>query len=191
MSLLQIQEEISEADIKQLFNLYNDFIVLCLLNVGQYGVDNINDTVEQMVLHFLGKSIAYNDRTESYIGKPIIIARNHPQLGLYNGDIGIIVKHNSIYCAVFIDGDGYKFYPLEMLPQYNLAYAITVHKTQGSEFNNVLLLIPEFKTQDKAITEIYNNQMLYTAVTRAKHGVTICSGVEQVRYMIEHSYNRI
>jgi exodeoxyribonuclease V alpha subunit len=78
-----------------------------------------------------------------------------------------------------------------MLPQYNLAYAITVHKTQGSEFNNVLLVIPEFKTQDNSSIEIYNNQMLYTAVTRAKHGVTICAGVEQVRYMIDHSYHRI
>lgn len=191
MTMLQEQEDISEADIEQLFNLYNDFIVLCLLNVGQYGVDNINDTVEQMILHFLGKSIVNNTRMNSYTGKPIIIARNHQKLGLYNGDIGIIVKHNSIYCAVFIDGDSYKFYPLEMLPQYNLAYAITVHKTQGSEFNNILLVIPEFKTQDKASVEIYNNQMLYTAVTRAKHGVTLCSRDEQVRYMIEHSYHRI
>lgn len=191
ITLLQAQEDISEAEIERLFNLYNDFIVLCLLNVGQYGVDSINDIVQQMILHFLGKSIVNNNKIDGYIGKPIIIARNHQQLGLYNGDIGIIVKHNSIYCAVFIDGDGYKFYPLEMLPQYNLAYVITVHKTQGSEFNNILLVIPEFKTQDKTSVEIYNNQMLYTAVTRAKHGVTICSGDEQVRYMIEHSYHRI
>ena len=53
-------EDISEADIEQLFNLYNDFIVLCLLNVGQYGVDNINDTVEQMILHYLNGKLRIN-----------------------------------------------------------------------------------------------------------------------------------
>jgi exodeoxyribonuclease V alpha subunit len=228
------KEDCTDDDIKMLFEIYNQFVVLCLLNVGQYGVDNINNMIEQIVLYELGMN------QNIYTGKPIIVLRNHSRLGLYNGDIGIVVKQNGTYYVAFVGNNEVQLYPVEVLPQHSLAYTITVHKTQGSEFTNIALIVPDFyasgntssngygdksgdisgnavdkfasidvdefasinnlksmdimdnmKSMDnKLIMGIYNNQMLYTAVTRAKHGVTIFAGSAEIRYMVETVYQR-
>lgn len=183
------KEDTSSDDILSLFRIYNQFMVLCLLNIGIYGVQNINTTIEQMMLYFLNISKVEQWSGQAiYVGKPIIVVRNNQQIGLYNGDIGIVVKIDKIYKVAFITDDELKILPLELIPQHDLAYAITVHKTQGSEFDNILLIVPE--EIDKEKNSIYNNQMLYTAITRAKSGVTIFADKNVLNYMVNNIYHR-
>ncbi len=187
--LTQDDKDTSNDDILSLFRIYNQFMVLCLLNVGQYGVQIVNTTIEQMMLHFLNiNKVEQWSGQAIYVGKPIIVMRNNQQIGLYNGDIGIVVQVDRIYKVAFMSDDGLKILPLELIPQHELAYAITVHKTQGSEFDNIMLIVPE--DIDKEKNSIYNNQMLYTAVTRAKSGVAIFADKKVLNYMINNIYNR-
>lgn len=103
-------------------------------------------------------------------------------LGIFNGDIGTIVsidKHNGY---IFIDFDGrLSSYTLKMAEELELAYAITVHKSQGSEFPAVIL--PLLGGYDK----LYYRNLLYTAVTRAKKLLIIVGSRQRVEFMIENN----
>jgi len=90
--------------------------------------------------------------------RPIIITKNDYQLGLMNGDIGFIEDD----IAVFNDSS----FASSLLYSYDLAWAISIHKSQGSEFDHVCILLPEN-------SELFGRKLLYTAITRAKKSVTI------------------
>lgn len=94
--------------------------------------------------------------------KPILITKNDYTLGLMNGEIGFIEKGH----AYFTKEGGNKEFPLSLLPPYDLAYALTVHKSQGSEFDHTTLFLPEG-------SEKFGRSLLYTAVTRAKKSLQI------------------
>ena len=102
--------------------------------------------------------------------------------GIFNGDIGIITEIDRRACEVTINFDGrYAVYPYSMLDQLELAYAVTVHKSQGSEFEAVILVIPQgFETL------CYRN-LLYTAITRAKKMLILIGTRERVAEMIANN----
>lgn len=146
--------------------LYREYIrqvILCLTNVGVYGTDNLNTLVEKNI-----KESLYT-LDEWYVGRAIIILENNYTYGLSNGDIGFCLKKNDDVVIVF--AGGLEIIP-EALPKYKPAYAITIHKAQGSEYNNVNIVLGdtiEFSRQNNLLSR----EVIYTAVTRAKAGVTI------------------
>ena len=108
--------------------------------------------------------------------------KNESGAGIFNGDIGIIIAVNKILKTVTIDFEGrIAVYDKQMLDNLELAYAITVHKSQGSEFDVVILTV--FGGFDK----LYYRNLLYTAVTRAKRMLIIVGSKKRVDFMIDNN----
>ena len=115
---------------------------------------------------------------------PILILENHHKLGIYNGDIGIIWQNSAGHLmAVFEDSRedaGYKSIIPSRLPKFEPVYAMTIHKTQGSEFSNVLMILPE-----QSDNKLLSRELLYTGLTRAKKHITIMSKENVWRKSVE------
>ncbi len=126
--------------------------VLCPTRYGEYGTDAINGRVRNT----LG-----SDGDALYQGLPILITENSYETGLFNGDIGILWQHNDQLMACFEGDNGLRYLPLSQVAQWIPAYAMTIHKTQGSEYDEVAVTSEEEYMQ-------LNRSLLYTAVTRAK-----------------------
>ncbi|RTR37994.1 exodeoxyribonuclease V subunit alpha [Shewanella canadensis] len=180
-------------DASEIIDCYNEFRVLCAMRAGEYGVDGIN----QGVTTALKQAKLIGADTEFYLGRPVIIQSNDYNLGLFNGDIGLILpdmssqnspqrsaedgnaaKHTPRLMAHFIQADGsiLKVLPAR-LPSHDTCFAMTVHKSQGSEFANVALVLPIWPSP--AQKQLLTKELVYTAITRAKQHFT-CLGSQAV-----------
>ncbi|NLX18419.1 MAG: exodeoxyribonuclease V subunit alpha [Desulfobulbus sp.] len=140
--------------------------VLCALREGPEGVERINRLAES-----LGRRLGYiSGGGQHYRGMPILILRNAYHIGLFNGDTGILwPDERGVLQAWFPLADGeLKSFHLAQLPAWQPSYALTVHKAQGSEFANVLLIMP------REDLPILSKELLYTGITRARTGLTLC-----------------
>ncbi len=152
----------------EVFREFERFRVLCALREGPFGVANLNHTVEQL----LYRSGLLEPKGVFYPGRPVMITRNDYNLGLYNGDIGIIVGPRPGYGdglrALFLSAEGEirSIHP-SRLPEHETAFAMTVHKSQGSEFDHVLFIMPDRPSP------VLTRELVYTAVTRARKKVEI------------------
>ncbi|RNC72207.1 MAG: exodeoxyribonuclease V subunit alpha [Desulfuromonadales bacterium] len=141
------------------------FRILCAHRHGPYGVTGLNAATEQI----LGCQAATGG--DWYPGRPVMVAENDYTIGLFNGDTGIILPDpdgsERLY-AFFPDAAGgvRRHLPLR-LPGHGTVFAMTVHKSQGSEFDRILVVLPD------RTSEIVTRELIYTAVTRARHGVEI------------------
>ncbi|MDG5813485.1 exodeoxyribonuclease V subunit alpha [Chitinispirillales bacterium ANBcel5] len=132
--------------------------ILCPLRSGACGVEETNA--------YLQKKHSASSVLALYSGMPIMIRSNDYSLGIYNGDVGVIVgKHNQNMRALFFIDNTYRLLPVEMLPDFEAAYAITIHKSQGSEFTRILVGLPQ---RDNVLI---TRELLFTAITRCK---TMC-----------------
>ncbi|MBX9597600.1 MAG: exodeoxyribonuclease V subunit alpha [Burkholderiales bacterium] len=154
----------NEHDSAELFRLFSAQTILCLTNGGVLGCDNLNTRLELQIKRILG----VND--EWYNGRAIIILQNDYNLELFNGDIGICVLKDDRARVVFESGR--EFIP-EVLPNYTLAYAITIHKSQGSEYQQVSIVLPTQQSADASAGRLLSRELLYTAVTRAKSNIRL------------------
>ncbi len=164
--VLGYEEYINEIDIKKALILINKLRVLCAVREGQQGLYAINKNIEK----FLEEKQLIKVNSDFYINRLIMVTSNNAELGLFNGDIGIIRKvGNDLPKAWFQSGEGEI---KSVLPGYisnaETVFAMTIHKSQGSEFNKVLVILP--KGED---TKILTRELLYTAVTRAKEKVFV------------------
>ncbi len=141
-----------------LFSALNSFRILTVVHEGPYGNETINEFLARLRL---GGRAANNPLSRP--GVPIMITSNTPSRNLWNGDIGVTVQGESGIVAIFRRGKKYILCPAGLLPPHELAYAITVHKSQGSEFQNVLLLLPADEKNP-----LLSRPLVYTGVTRAK-----------------------
>ncbi|MBN2159024.1 MAG: exodeoxyribonuclease V subunit alpha [Spirochaetes bacterium] len=104
-----------------------------------------------------------------FSGAPVMILKNDYGRELFNGDVGVILRDDGgRYHGVFTRHDGIVTYPADTLPSFDLSYAITVHKSQGSEYDRVLLILP-----DGLNDALCTREILYTGLTRAKSLVVI------------------
>ena len=154
-------------DTPEIFQRFDGFRILCAIREGPYGVMALNTLVEQI----LKKEKLIETNRRWYAGRPLLITRNDYHLRLFNGDVGIILpdpQAGNELRAFFLAPDGgvRKFHPLR-LPEYETVYAMTVHKSQGSEFGRVCLILP-----DRDVP-ILTRELIYTGITRAKERVEI------------------
>ena len=143
-------------------NAFDTFRVLSPLRRGVWGVEGLNQRIEQW-LGQQSKSQAW------YEGRPVMVTSNDYGLGLMNGDIGIALKdQNNKLRIAFPAGDKQIHWvsPLR-LPNVETAYAMTVHKSQGSEFSHVVLVLPD------QISQVLTRELIYTGITRAKLDFTL------------------
>ena len=151
---------------------FSRFRVLCAVNKGFYGVATINRLAEQ-VLRRSNLIATESGRTDRwYAGRPVLVTANDYRLGLFNGDIGLAVaaadagEEKLVVCFEDAGGDMRRI-PIHRLPALETVFAMTVHKSQGSEFDQVHLILPDTDVP------VLTRELIYTAVTRARSRVTI------------------
>ena len=146
---------------------FSRFRVLCAMRDGPQGVDAINEHAVRHVRAALGQGGA--ERSRWFVGQPLMVLRNDPALRLFNGDVGIVLAGaDGEPLAMFPAPDGgWRAIAPVRLPAHDTAFAMTVHKSQGSEFDEVLVMLP-----DRA-RRVASRELLYTAVTRARRCVIL------------------
>lgn len=152
-------------------------VILCGLRSGPFGATNIN--------RLLGNIIAPDSRQSFYHGRPIMILRNDYKRGLYNGDTGIVCRdperEGELRC--FFPGRRENINPFQ-LPEHETAYAMTVHKSQGSEYDHVLLVLSD------SGSAVFTRELLYTGITRARSSVEIWSASPVLREALRRRISR-
>jgi exodeoxyribonuclease V alpha subunit len=157
----------ANAEFADIYQAFGRFQVLCSNRHGENGALDINTAVEKVLF---GQHFKYG-AASWYPGRPVMVMQNNPALHLYNGDMGICLpdKEQNGNLMVFFqrpDGAVKKYLPAR-LPTCETVFAMTIHKSQGSEFEEVLIVLPE------AINPVLSKELLYTAITRAKKRIKL------------------
>ena len=151
------------GDAAAAFAAFNAFRALCAQREGVWGVSGINEALEARIK----RRAQVASRERWYVGRPVMVRQNDYALGLFNGDIGICL-HSEHGLRVYFEGeDGFRPFAPARLPSHDSAFAMTVHKSQGSEFAEVLLALPEQPSP------LLTRSLFYTGITRAKQRVEI------------------
>jgi len=152
-----------QADPTAAFDTFNGFRALTAQREGAFGVIGLNEALEARFKRRLGVPA----RERWYPGRAVMVRQNDYALGLFNGDIGLCLKTEH-GLRVFFEGDeGYRGFAPARLPSHDSAFAMTVHKSQGSEFAEVLLALPEQPSP------LLTRSLFYTGITRAKRKVEV------------------
>lgn len=160
---------VTPAQLSQIFRLFKASRFLTALRIGEYGVENLN---YQIALKLKQQAIVqFRYPRDWYLGKPIMIMENDSQAGLYNGDIGIALVDQLGRGKVWfeIGENQFKAVITSRIPKHESAFMMTVHKSQGSEFDHTLLVLPS------KFSPLLSKELVYTAVTRAKKQFSVFS----------------
>ncbi|MFK8013228.1 MAG: exodeoxyribonuclease V subunit alpha [Marinicellaceae bacterium] len=151
-------------------------VLLSPVNNGPNSTSELNEITRQ---------ILYNN-TYKYQNMPIMVTQNDYALGVFNGDVGTLsLIDNQWYVALIVEGQQ-QYIQLNALPAWEQANAITIHKSQGSEYDHVLIAIPE----DMELN-ILTNALFYTAISRAKKTITVWSSDVMIEKIIKTKENRL
>ena len=151
----------------QALNEFERSRVLCAIHSGPFGVDEINRRITNRLM--VNRP---SDASDDYHGKPILITANDYELDLFNGDTGLLWRDEGGTLRACFRGDGQSIrkIPIYSLPVHGTAWAMTVHKSQGSEYESVLLVLP-----DDMKSNAVSRELLYTGVTRTRRSLLIHS----------------
>ena len=170
---LTVITEKNRDDAKQLLKIFNQFKILCATRLGEWGVAGINKRCENILIKagLINKQVMLqeNGYNSWYPGRPVMITQNNYHLGLYNGDIGICLLNEENQLRVYFqmaDGTVADFQS-SRLPSFETVFAMTVHKSQGSEFAHTVLALPENHLP------VVTRELIYTGITRAKKRLTL------------------
>jgi len=176
-------------DISDAFILLSKFRVLCATRQGELGVDALN----QWIKNLLVSPVSGNQ--SSYHGMPIMINENDYRLGLFNGDIGLLWQTSEGHLMAFFETSdhtklqtnesAYKILLPSRLPKFDAVYAMTIHKTQGSEFEHVAIILPK-----QAEHQLLSRELLYTGITRAKEKLTLSSNKKTWQFGVKTAIKR-
>jgi len=166
---------------------FGRFRVLCAVRDGHRGTTAINERMSAFFRRELDLPTGGLGRSEWYPGRPVVVLRNEYTLRLFNGDIGIALPDAAGNLMVYFPDAESGFRPVApvRLPEHETAFAMTVHKAQGSEFDDVLVMLPA-KTQ-----RVLTRELLYTGVTRARARVTLVGSAEVVANAIQSTTERV
>ncbi len=159
------------------------FRLLSCMRRGPYGVDAVNTYLMQKLLEACAQS--------PWWVAPILITRNHRETDLFNGESGFLIRKQTSSTrfedyALFADRKepgAYRKIPAGALPAFEYSYCLSVHKSQGSEYDDVLVLVPPG-------TEVFGREVLYTAVTRARKALLMAGSSKTVERTLQHTSQR-
>jgi len=165
-------EYLKENDPLIALELFNRFKLLCALKVGPYGAYSLNRLAEEVLKKEKLIRTDMSDNYPWYRGRPVLITKNDYSLGLFNGDMGITMPDpkevgSKLYVFFPEASGGVRRYSPYRIQEHETAYAMTVHKSQGSEFEHVCLVFP-----DKDYP-VLTRELVYTGITRARKSVLI------------------
>ncbi|WPP02140.1 exodeoxyribonuclease V subunit alpha [Pseudomonas sp. HR96] len=166
---LPLEDPQWESWARSVLDAFDTFQLLCAVRKGPWGVEGLNQRATRTLL--ANGLIAHDGQW--YEGRPVLMTRNDYGLGLMNGDIGIVLRlpesgdsARQVLRVAFARNDGrggVRFVLPSRLNDVETVYAMTVHKSQGSEFAHTALVLPE------ALNPVLTKELIYTGITRAKH----------------------
>lgn len=173
------------ADPAAALRALDGFRVLCAHRRGPLGVASVCSRVEA-ALAAAGRIEPLRPGVERwYAGRPVLVTRNDPDLELYNGDVGVTFAERGQLRVYFTGADGQlRDVAPARLPPHETVFATSIHKSQGSEFDSVAIVLP------KATSPLCTRELLYTAVTRARHRVVIYGDEDAVRAAVSRPLHR-
>lgn len=166
----------TERIFKDLFNIIDSNKILTFVRESAYGHIFINRIMKNL---FIESKIGLS-------GIPLIITKNDYEKDIFNGDIGILLKDikQKNYC-IFKSFDSFKIFDLKSLHFYEESFAITVHKSQGSEYDNVLVILPS-----DINNKLLKKELIYTALTRARKSCSLFSSKEILKIALSNKIER-
>jgi len=172
------------ADVQEIFAAHGQFQTLCANRQGKNSVVDINLRVEQG----LHRQHLIHPASTWYNGRPVMVVQNAPALHLYNGDIGLCLPdhgQDGKLMVFFRRADGaLKKFPPNRLPKCETVFAMTIHKSQGSEFEEVLVVLPETGNA------VLSRELVYTAITRARKAVKLVASQEVFAQALAQTVDR-
>jgi exodeoxyribonuclease V alpha subunit len=152
-------------DVAEALRVFEQARVLAALQGGPFGVGELNRRIAERL-----QARGVIRGGEDYHGKPVMVTSNDYELGLFNGDIGLLWRasgDDSLRAWFAFTDEAPRSVSVRQLPDHDCAYALTVHKSQGSEFDEVLLVLPP------ADSPVLTRELVYTGITRARYRVTL------------------
>lgn len=162
----------------ELLESFSRFRLLTPMREGPFGVDTLNALILQ--------TISAKITQKAYFVAPIMVMQNDYHRDLFNGEVGVIVKQQESEFALFASrepGKAIRKIPLLLMPRFEYAYCLSIHKSQGSEFDHVALLLSEG-------AQNFGREALYTGVTRAKRRLEIWSRPQVLSQMMKYVASR-
>lgn len=150
--------------------------VLCAIRRGRYGVSGWNNLVE--------RQLGIRASAQWYVGRPVIVTTNDKTTGLFNGDVGVVCSTDAATgnrrgnTVAFPSDHGYRMVTVTRMPEHDTVHALTIHKSQGSEYDHVVVVLPDHDSR------IVTRELLYTAITRARKKVTIIGSRETIEQAV-------
>ncbi|MDP9902595.1 exodeoxyribonuclease V subunit alpha [Variovorax ginsengisoli] len=187
------KQEVFDAWARAVLEAHGRFQVLCALRRGPWGVEGLNQRIAALLVDagLLTASQGW------YLGRPVLVTRNDYGLGLMNGDIGITLALPQVGLdgvprlalrVAFAAGDGagtIRWVLPSRLQSVESVYAMTVHKSQGSEFTHAALVLPEH------LNPVLTRELVYTGITRARHWFSLASADPTHRVMEDATRRRV
>ena len=170
-----LTDGVSSPRSRELFKALDRSKILTVVRQGPFGMQGINDL---LAMRRFGGRMPVNPLEKP--GVPVIVTRNTPSRNLWNGDIGVTVEGAAGMVVLFPRGEKVVACPVGLLPEHELAYAMTVHKSQGSEFENVMVVLPDDENHP-----LLNRQIVYTGITRAKKRAVIVGGAASLKAALD------
>ncbi|HTO14184.1 MAG TPA: exodeoxyribonuclease V subunit alpha [Edaphocola sp.] len=171
---------LNETNIHEVLNKMNNSIILCANREGAFGVSFINESMQARIFK---NNKAFNNY------QLLMVTKNQAQDGIYNGDMGVVLKvvEDENVFVYFPKGndDFVKLSPAQIIAS-EPAFAMTIHKSQGSEFNEVFVILPDNKDN-----LLLTRELLYTAITRAKKKATILGSKDILKKVAANSVQRV
>ena len=176
------------ATVAGLLDIANRRQLLCALREGSYGASGLNAAIETSLAPALQDEALPAGAEPWYPGRRILITRNDASSGLLNGDVGLCLKCTEGRLQVWFDGDDDavpRAFDIAALPPHQPAFALTVHKAQGSEYDEVAVVLPP-----RAEHPLLSRQWFYTAISRARRRLQIWGDVAAIARAIEFPARR-
>lgn len=177
-SVFRLHDVAAQGDAQRALEVLEELRMLCAHRHGPYGVSRWNRQVEEWLA---ARGVHARD---AYPGRPVLVTANDPTRRLFNGDLGVVVRHEGASKVAFPDADGPRLLPPSQLEDIETVHAMTIHKSQGSEFGHVIVILPP------ASSRLATRELLYTAVTRAEREVGIIGTRDAVAAAIARRVER-
>lgn len=157
------------AWVQSVLRAFDRFRLLCATHLGDWGTQGLNQRVQQALVQAGWLKVT----GEWFAGRPVMVTRNDPALQVFNGDVGVVLPSpGGALRAYFLDGDGLRSVGVGRLAHVETAFAMTVHKSQGSEFTHTVLVLPAHGG------ELLTRELVYTGITRARACFTLVEAKE-------------
>jgi exodeoxyribonuclease V alpha subunit len=181
--VLNHYQDQTDKSIEDVLQGLNRVKVLCALKSGPLGSRSINGRIEEILT--ANKRIKIGPKF--YHNQPIMISSNNYELGLFNGDQGIIRETEPGQFQFYFYRSGNELFHLsvELLDHFETSYANTIHKSQGSEYDHIAIIMP-----DNSDNRILSRQLLYTAITRAKESIALYSSMDVLKSAITKNVSK-